>query len=58
MNRSMSRPISTFYQLRKFDKRNKGLVSGLGIAAIILMVGVVLSGWLAASESRQRKGGA
>ncbi len=42
-----ARPISTWYQLRKFADRNKALVAGLALAGLILVIGTVLSTWLA-----------
>ncbi len=36
-------PPSTFYQITKFAKRNKGLVAGVVIAFIILIAGVISS---------------
>ncbi len=42
-----ARPASALYQLRKFARRNRALVTGLGIAAAILVVGSVVSVWQA-----------
>ncbi len=36
-------PPSTFYQIRKFAKRNRGLVTGLGLAVLVLIAGVITS---------------
>lgn len=49
-----ARPISAFYQLRKFASRNRGLVTGLAIAAAVLLLGAIVSSWLALAENRQR----
>jgi eukaryotic-like serine/threonine-protein kinase len=38
-----ARPSSAFYQLRKFARRNRALVTGLGVAAAVLVVGTVVS---------------
>lgn len=38
-----ARPASTFYQVRKFAKRNKGLVSGIGVAILALGIGLILT---------------
>ncbi|MHC4942509.1 MAG: protein kinase domain-containing protein [Planctomycetota bacterium] len=39
----IAHPPSTFYQLRKFAKRNKGMVAGLVLAFLILVVGFISS---------------
>ncbi|UCF68386.1 MAG: serine/threonine protein kinase, partial [Acidobacteriota bacterium] len=36
-------PPSTFYQLRKFAKRNQGLVAGLALSFLLLVAGTVTS---------------
>lgn len=38
-----ARPASTFYHLRKFAKRHRGLVGGLITAFVILVLGVVVA---------------
>ncbi len=38
-----ARPASALYQLRKFARRNRALVTGLGVAAAVLVVGTVVS---------------
>ncbi|MCA8951284.1 MAG: serine/threonine protein kinase [Planctomycetes bacterium] len=38
-----ARPPSTFYQLTKFARRNRGLVAGAAIAALALVAGTVTS---------------
>jgi non-specific serine/threonine protein kinase/serine/threonine-protein kinase len=38
-----ARPASALYQLRKFARRNRALVTGLGVAAGVLVVGTVVS---------------
>ncbi len=48
-------PPSTFYQLRKFAKRNRGLVTGLAAAVIILIAGVITSATLAVRAVRGEK---
>jgi tetratricopeptide (TPR) repeat protein len=42
-----ARPASAMYQLRKFARRNRALVSGLGLAALILVAGTAVSTWQA-----------
>ena len=42
-----ARPASAVYQLRKFAQRNRALVSGLALAALILVAGTVVSVWQA-----------
>lgn len=49
-----ARPVSTWYQLRKFSRRHRGLVAGLGAAVLMLMVGVVVSLGFALYAYRQR----
>ena len=49
-----ARPPSTMYQLRKFARRNRGLVAGLGVAASILIAATIgLSVLLARSLSAE-----
>ncbi|MFH1746613.1 MAG: tetratricopeptide repeat protein [Planctomycetota bacterium] len=43
----MARPVTTFYQLRKFARRNKSLVFGLAGIFLVLVVGTIVSTWLA-----------
>ena len=42
-----ARPASAWYQVRKFAERNKALVGGLTLAAVILVIGTVVSIMLA-----------
>lgn len=51
-----ARPPSTIYQLRKFAKRNKGLVAGLTAAAVLLVLGIIGTsiGLARAVEQRRR----
>lgn len=42
-----ARPASNWYQIRKFAQRNKALVGGLTLAALILVIGTVVSIMLA-----------
>ncbi len=42
-----ARPPSTVYQLRKFARRNKGLVGGIAATFAVLVTGVVISTWQA-----------
>ncbi len=43
----LARRASALYQLRKFGRRNRALVGGLGLAAAALMIGTVVSLMLA-----------
>jgi tetratricopeptide (TPR) repeat protein len=43
----VARPASAMYQLRKFARRNRALVGGIGVAAAILVVGTAVSLWQA-----------
>ena len=47
-----ARPASAMYQLRKFARRNRALVGGLSVAAIILVIGTVVSLWQAVRATR------
>lgn len=51
-----ARPPSTMYLLRKFAKRNKGLVAGVSAAVLLLVLGVVGTsvGMARAVEQRRR----
>jgi tetratricopeptide (TPR) repeat protein len=42
----VARPASAAYQLTKFARRNKTLVSGLAVAMVALLAGTVTSTWL------------
>lgn len=41
-----ARPASTFYQLGKFARRNRGLVAGVAMAFIVLVLGLATTGYL------------
>jgi len=47
-----AKPASTGYQLRKFARRNKVLVAGIGAVFITLVVGIVVSTWQAVRARR------
>ncbi len=49
-----ARPPSTWYQLRKFARRNKSLVGGVAAVILVLGVGVVVSTGLYVQASRAR----
>ncbi len=51
----VARPPSTIYQLRKFAKRNKGLVGGVAGAFVVLIVASVVSTVLAVQATRARR---
>ena len=42
-----ARPASAFYQLGKFARRNRTLVTGIGVAVLMLVAGTVVSTWQA-----------
>jgi len=46
-----ARPTSTIYQMRKFARRNRGLVAGATLALFILIAGTVVSTTLAISRT-------
>lgn len=48
----IAHPPSTFYQLKKFARRHKGLVAGLALSFLILLAGTVISLSLAVRASR------
>jgi tetratricopeptide (TPR) repeat protein/tRNA A-37 threonylcarbamoyl transferase component Bud32 len=47
-----ARPPSTTYQLRKFARRNRALVAGVGAVFIVLVAGIVASTWEAVRANR------
>jgi len=49
-----ARPASTFYQLRKFSRRNKALVAGVAIAMVGLLLGTTGATWQALRATRAR----
>ncbi len=51
----LARPASTLYQLKKFTRRNKGLVGGLITTFVVLIIGISVSGILA-YKSHQSEG--
>jgi serine/threonine protein kinase len=50
----VARPASTLYQLGKFARRNKALVSGVAVALIALLSGTFTSTWLYFDAERAR----
>jgi hypothetical protein len=52
-----ARPPSTEYQLRKFARRNRGLVSGVVAVLLVLVVGIVVNTWESA-RARQAEASA
>ncbi|MCH7701895.1 MAG: protein kinase [Planctomycetes bacterium] len=50
----VARPATTFYQLRKFARRNRGLVAGASMAVVALLVAAVASTWWAITAERAR----
>ena len=51
----VARPASTVYQLRKFARRNRGLVAGVIASFVILLAGAGVSTMLALREAAQRR---
>ncbi len=49
-----ARPPSTVYQVKKFARRNKGLVAGLAASFVLLVAGVIVSTIFAISATQQR----
>ncbi|MHC4448127.1 MAG: serine/threonine protein kinase, partial [Planctomycetota bacterium] len=49
----IARPASTFYQLRKFARRNRALVTGATVAAVALVLGTIVSVWKAAEAQSE-----
>ncbi len=49
-----ARPASTFYQLSKFAKRNKGLVAGLAATFAALLIGLIGTGYFLVEARTQR----
>ena len=47
-----ARPPSRAYQVKKFAQRNKGLVAGMAVAAIVLAAGVAAVSWQAVRATR------
>ncbi len=50
-----ARPTTTMYQLRKFARRNRGLVGGLIAAFVILVAGIVATTVFALGQTRALK---
>jgi len=49
-----ARPPSAAYQLRKFARRNKPVVAGIGAAFAVLLIGVAGTTWQAVKATRAR----
>ena len=50
----VARPASALYQLRKFARRNRALVSGVAVAFGALLTGTIVSLWMAQVAIRER----
>ena len=48
----VARPASTVYQLQKFGRRHKALVTGVAAVFLVLVAGVIASAWQAARATR------
>jgi hypothetical protein len=49
----VARPASTFYQLRKFARRNKTLVGGVAAVFVVLVAGIIGIGFALAQARRE-----
>ena len=47
-----ARPPSTLYQLKKFARRNRALVAGVGAVFLVLVCGILASTWQAVRANR------
>ncbi|MDX1390236.1 MAG: serine/threonine-protein kinase, partial [Acidobacteriota bacterium] len=50
----LARPPSTMYQLRKFAARNRALVGGVIAVIVVLIVGIIGTGWQAIVATREK----
>jgi tetratricopeptide (TPR) repeat protein len=50
----LARPASTIYQLRKFARRRRALVTGAFTVLVVLVAGTVASTWQAARATQER----
>jgi eukaryotic-like serine/threonine-protein kinase len=48
----LARPATTFYQVRKFARRHKALVSGVAAVFVVLVLGIAVSTWQAVRATR------
>ena len=48
-------PPSTFYQIRKYARRNKAVVSGIAATVLALVLGVVTATWFAISAIEAKR---
>lgn len=51
----VARPATTAYQLRKFARRNRGLVAGFAAALVVLVAGTVVASTLAIGQAHARR---
>jgi serine/threonine protein kinase len=51
----VARPAGTFYNFRKFARRNKALVGGVTATMLVLIIGIVVATLLAIREVRVRR---
>jgi serine/threonine protein kinase/WD40 repeat protein len=51
----LARPPSTFYHLRRFARRNRALVGGVGATIVALIIGLVVATNFARREASQRR---
>ncbi len=50
----VARPASALYQVRKFARRNSGLVAGLVATFAVLVIGLISTGYFLVEATRQR----
>lgn len=50
-----ARPASTIYQLRKFARRNRGLVAGVAMAIVLLIGGSATTTWQAVRATHKQR---
>jgi eukaryotic-like serine/threonine-protein kinase len=51
----VARPSSTAYQLRKFARRNRALMTGVAAVFVVLVAGMAISTWQAVKARRSQK---
>ncbi|MHC4718170.1 MAG: serine/threonine-protein kinase, partial [Planctomycetota bacterium] len=51
----LARPASTFYQIRKFARRNRVLVGGIAAGFVLLVAGTIVSTAFAIGQARQAR---
>jgi len=49
-----ARPASSWYQIRKFTRRNRALVGGIALAFVVLLAGIAATSWQAVAATQAR----